>query len=263
MRSIKAALVVTAFAGTHGFAHAQAGFYRAVTPPGASQGGLASAALLVGREYQGSDESRVRLLPGLDYQWRNGFFAGTSTGLGFNASSAPSMAYGARITADFGRKERRSNALRGLGDVEPRPEIGAFFSISPTRNVALNSSLRYGSGNDRDGLLLEVGASWSVALNPALRLGTSLAATWGNAKYLRDYFGVSVAQSGSSAYQPFVPDAGLRDLRLGVSLAYRIAPAWTLIGAVTHTGLQGDARRSPIVRETGTNSALLSLGYSF
>lgn len=263
MKPIASVLFVAGFAGLAGAAQAQAGFYRAVTAPNAASGGVASLAMLAGREYQGSDEARLRLLPGIDYQWRNGFFAGTGNGIGFNASSRPDLAYGARITVDFGRKERRSAALRGMGDVDPRPELGAFLMLSPWRGLTLNSSVRYGSGKDRDGLLVDVGASWSMALAPGLRLGASVAGSWANARQLADYFGVDAAQSALSGYGRYEPDAGWRDLRAGVSLLYRLTPEWTVSGSITQSALQGEAKRSPIVRESRTTSALLALGYSF
>lgn len=250
-------------AGACSQAHAQFDFYRRVTPPTVAEGGVVGAAVIAGRQYQGSDESRVRLLPSIDYQWGNGFFAGTQNGLGYNASTLPFMAYGARITADFGRGENRSAALQGLGDIQPRPALGVFFNFSPARTVLLQSSLRYGSGNDREGLLMDFGASWGTALSPGLRLGANVATSWANANHLQSYFGVDTLQSARSGYALFTPGAGLKDVRLGASLAYRIAPAWSLVGSVSYAELLGDARQSPIVREKGTTAGVLALGYSF
>jgi MipA family protein len=249
--------------GSVGLAHAQTEFYRRITPPGASSGGVVGAAVLVGREYQGSNESRVRVLPGIDYQWGNGFFAGTLNGIGYNASSRSDLAYGIRITPDFGRRESRSTVLRGLGNIEARPEIGAFFNISPMANVVLSSSLRYGSGNDRNGLLLDLGAGWSTALTQNLRFGTNLAATWANTDYMKERFGISAAQAARSGYATYSPGSGVRDVRLGMSLVYRFNPQWSLTSFVNHSVLTGDSRRSPIVREQGTTSAAFVLGYSF
>lgn len=249
--------------GLGNLAHAQSEFYRRVTPPGAAEGGIAGAAVLVGREYQGSDEVRVRLLPSIEYQWANGFFAGGLNGVGYNASSSPDKAYGVRITPDFGRKERRSAVLEGLGDIDPRPEIGAFYNFSPARQVTFSSSLRYGSGNSRKGLLVDVGASWSTSVTPALRVATTLATTWANGEHLQEYFGITAAQSTRSGLAAYSPSGGLKDVRLGVSLFYRLTPEWSLTGAVSHSELVGDARHSPIVREKGTVTGVLAVGYSF
>lgn len=263
MKLVTPALIAATLAGAALSASAQSDFYRRLTPPNVSQGGVAGAVLLAGREYQGSDESRVRLLPSLDYQWSSGFFAGVINGLGYNASTQPNVAYGVRLTADFGRKERRSAALSGLGDIDARPEFGAFFNYSPARSVTLSSSLRWGGGNEREGLLLDLGAGWGTSLSPALQLSTSIATTWANASYLQDYFGVSAAQSLRSGYGVYRPGSGLRDVRFGATVRYRVSPVWGLTASLTHTALLGDASNSPIVREQGSTSALFTLGYSF
>ena len=263
MKLITPVLTAATLTGAALGASAQSDFYRRLTPPTITQGGVAGAVLLAGREYQGSDESRVRLLPSIDYQWSNGFFAGVINGVGYNASTRPDLAYGVRLTADFGRKERRSAALSGLGDIDARPELGAFLSYSPARSVTLSSSLRWGGGNDRDGLLLDLGAGWSTSLSPAMQFSTNIATTWVNASHLQSYFGVDAAQSLRSGYGIYRPGSGLRDVRAGATLRYRLTPAWGITASLTRTELLGDAKNSPIVREQGTTSALFTVGYSF
>ncbi len=242
---------------------AQADFYRRVIPQNVNEGGVAGVALLAGREYQGSRESRLQVLPNIEYQWSNGFFAGVTNGLGYNASTSPSLAYGARVTLDFGRKESRSSDLRGLGDIDARPELGAFFNTAVAPSIMLNSSLRFGNGTKRNGLLADLGASWSTALGPSMRLSASVATTWANSNYQQSYFGINAQQSLNSTYGVYTPGAGLRDARVGLVLNYRLTPAWGLTGGLTHSELLGDAKRSPLVRKSSTTSGLIALGYSF
>ena len=153
------------FAAACGGAQAQA--FDAVrlygSPSGAGEGNV-GAAVIFGHQYMGSDERRTLVLPGLGYQWTNGWFAGTTNGVGYLFSSAPNMQYGLRVTADFGRRESRSTALKGMGNIDARPEVGAFFNYFPTREIFLTSSLRYGSGNDRDGLQVDLGAGYALQL---------------------------------------------------------------------------------------------------
>ena len=112
MKRLPLLITATLLACAWTLSHAQSDFYRRPVPPGVTEGGVVGMALLAGKSYQGSDESRYRALPAIDYQWSNGFFAGVLNGVGYNASSTPFMAYGLRITADFGRKER-GQALQG------------------------------------------------------------------------------------------------------------------------------------------------------
>lgn len=58
-----------ALASACGLAHAQADFYRRAIAPNVTEGGTVGAAVLVGPRYSGSDETRVRMLPSIDYQW--------------------------------------------------------------------------------------------------------------------------------------------------------------------------------------------------
>ena len=226
-------------------------------------GGLVGAAVVFGREYQGSNKRRTSVFPAIDYQWKNGFFAGTTNGIGFNFSASPMLAYGVRLTADLGRDESRSPALTGLGDVHARPEIGGFFNYNLSREVFLTSSLRYGSGNDRKGAVLDLGAGYTTEIAPSLRLGVGVAASVVNQKYMQSYFGVDAGQAASSGYTVYTPASGVRDVRANASLTYRINARVGITGAVSLSGLQGDAKSSPIVRRSSTANGVVAVTYAF
>src|SRR5450631_1532480 len=140
--AIKPILAISLAAASH-WAQAQA--FDAVrlfgTPTGDGEGSV-GAAVIAGHQYMGSDERRTIVLPVLDYRWKNGWFAGTTNGVGYLFDSAPNVQYGVRLTVDLGRGEGRSTVLAGMGDISARPEIGAFFNYLPTREVFLTSSLR-------------------------------------------------------------------------------------------------------------------------
>jgi MipA family protein len=226
-------------------------------------GGTVGAAVIAGRKYQGSSERRTLVVPLLDYQWKNGWFAGTTNGLGYNFSRRPDMDYGVRLTADLGRKESRSSALRGLGDVDVRPEIGIFYNYSLSPSLALTSSLRYGSGKDHNGLVVDVGAAYSMVLAPQWRLGLGVSATVVNAKYMQSYFGVTPAQSATSGYAPYTADAGVRDVRASAALTYSVTPRVAITTALSVSSLQGDAKDSPVTRKRSTATGIVSVSYAF
>lgn len=263
-RSLRHAALGLLLTGLAPLAFAQA--FDAVRLYGAApgqDGGLVGAAVVFGRDYQGSNQRRTSVFPAIDYQWRNGFFAGTTNGLGYNFSRSPSMQYGLRVTADLGRDESRSPALTGLGDIDVRPELGGFFNYFVSRDVFLTSSLRYGAGNDRKGLVLDLGAGYSTALAPSWRLGVGVAASVVNQNYMQSYFGVDAGQAATSGYAPYAPAAGLRDLRASAALTYRLNDKVGITGAVSLSGLQGDAKTSPVVRRTSTANGVLAVTYAF
>jgi len=231
-------------------------------PPG-TESGLAGIAVVSAPRYLGSDQRRVLAAPLLDYQWRNGWFAGSVNGIGYNFSKEGTLQFGLRLTADLGRKERRSSALRGLGDVDGRAEFGGFLNVRPTPHLLLSSSLRAGSGDDRRGLVLDLGATQSIALSPQLHASLGLGLTLANREHLRSYFGVSAAQSAASGYSAYAPDAGLRDFRASLGLSYMITPATALSLGLTAQVLQGDAEKSPVTRDRSALSGLLALSHRF
>lgn len=225
--------------------------------------GLAGAVVISAPEYMGSDERRVLVLPSIDYQWKNGFFAGLTNGVGYKFPSRPDMQYGVRITADIGRKQDRSDALNGMGSINPRPEAGVFFNYTPTEELFFTSSLRYGAGNDRNGMQIDLGAGFAKQLAEQWRMALGVATTYVNGNYMQAYFGVTPLQAAGSGYAVYNAGAGLRDVRFNGSVTYFIDQRWSVTGAVTVSSLQGDARDSPIVFERTPVSGVLALSYSF
>ena len=226
-------------------------------------GGLVGVAVIYGRQYLGSNERRTLVFPVVDYQWRNGWFAGTTNGVGYDFSKTPELQYGARITADLGRSESRTPALSGLGNIDARPELGGFINYFVSREVFLTSSLRYGAGNDRNGLVLDLGAGYTTSLAPDWRIGVGVAASVVNQQYMRAYFGVDSVQAASSGYAVYTPSAGLRDLRANAALTWQVTPRVGITGAVTLVGLQGDARDSPIARRASSANGVVAATYAF
>ncbi len=214
-------------------------------------------------EYQGSDERRNMLLPSLMYQWANGWFAGTSNGIGYNFSKDPALDVGLRLTLDLGREESRSSALAGMGDVDIKPTYGGFLNYSINREFALTSSLRYGSGNGGNGMVIDVGAAYSTQLAPSWRTGLGVSASYVNADYMQDYFGVTPGQSAASGYAAYSPGAGIRDVRASWSLTYLFTPRTVITGAISGSALQGDARDSPLTRRSTFLSGVVQVSYAF
>jgi outer membrane scaffolding protein for murein synthesis (MipA/OmpV family) len=225
--------------------------------------GTVGAALIMGHQYMGSDERRTLLFPALDYQWKNGWFAGTTNGVGYQFDSAPNLQYGLRLTVDLGRDESRSAALAGMGDISARPEASAFFNMFLSPEFFLTSTVRYGAGNDRNGALVDLGAGYAVQLAPQWRTAVGVAATIANGNYMQSYFGVTPAQALTSGYAAYAAGSGVRDVRANASLNYFITEKWTLTGAVSVSSLQGSAKDSPIVRQTTPVTGVVALSYRF
>lgn len=261
---LRKTLLAAALAVVGAAAHAQAfDAVRIFGPVEADGKGAVGVALASAPEFLGSRKRRTLLLPVFDYRWKNGFFAGTSNGIGHLFSSAPNVQYGLRITADFGRKASRSPALNGMGDIDAAAELGGFFNYFVSPAISLTSSLRYGAGNDRKGMLIDLGANYAVQLTPQWRSAVGVGVSYVNAKTMQSAFGVTPAQSVSSGYAPYSPGAGFRDVRATASLNYFVNRQWAVTGVVSASALQGDAKRSPIVRDRSPVTGVLAVTYEF
>lgn len=231
-------------------------------PPG-QDGGRVGAFLIAGTAYRGSDERRNLLLPAIDYQWSNGWFAGVGNGLGYNASTRPELQYGPRLTVDLGRDESRSEALRGMGSIDVQPELGVFFNRLWGPRLAFTSSLRQGSGMQRRGLVLDLGTSYGVSVGAQTRLSLGLGAHWANADYMQDYFGVTPAQSAASGYAVASPGAGWRNASVNLSLSHRIDRETSLFAGIAFNQLLGDARESVLTRRSTSLTGVAGVAYAF
>lgn len=225
--------------------------------------GLAGIGVGSAPRYAGSDERRTSALPLLDYRWANGWFAGTVKGIGYNASRTPGLEFGPRLTVDFGRKERRSAALRGMGDVDAKAELGAFIDYELTPALSLGATLQAGAGDGGQGLRSELELSHGFDLGSGLELSLGVGTTLANQAYVQSYFGVTRAQAAATGYAIYTPKAGAMDVSAKVSLRYPLAPRVMLTAALTATQLQGDAKASPLVRKASSVGGLLALGYAF
>lgn len=226
-------------------------------------GGTVGAAVFTGYEYRGSDKRRTLLLPVLDYQWANGWFSGSTNGIGYNFSDSSQVQYGLRLTADLGRKESRVSALRGLGDVDPAFEGGAFLNYTLPQGMFFTSSVRYGAGANKDGLIVDIGAGYSTAIAAKWHLGAGTGITLTNAQYMQSFFGVTEGQSAASGYAVYTPGSGARDVRANVALTHSINPKTSVTAALSASSLLGDAKNSPLTRKRTSEAGVVAIAYAY
>jgi MipA family protein len=210
--------------------------------------------------YLGSDERKTRALPLLAARWSNGWFAGTS-GIGYRFNAGQPLSGGLRLSLDRGRDENDADALRGMGDIDMRPEIGGFVDWALLPGLRLGSSLRYGSGNDHDGLLADVGLRGMLPLSSSIRLTAGLTATFANTKAMQSQFGVDALQSANSGYALYTPGSGLRDVSLQAGSMFRLRDNLMLFVGANARTLMGDARDSPLTRDRTGVGAIATLAF--
>jgi outer membrane protein len=228
-----------------------------------ASGGMFGLGVAYVPRYQGSDESEIRVLPLLEYHWANGIFIGgeNNTVLGMQFSEASGLRYGIGLGVSGRRKENTSRALSGMGDIANKPTLNAFVKYALTKEFALNSNMQLGAGQDRNGNSIQVEGSYAIRLNPSLQLSLNVGASYANAAYMQEYFGVSASQARTSGYRAFTPSAGLRDVTAGVRLSYQINPSWTLLSGISNASLSSDAKDSPVVRQANSQKVFIGFGF--
>ena len=226
-------------------------------------GGTVGAAVVATYEYQGSDERSTLLIPMLNYQWANGWFAGVTNGIGYNFSDSSQLQYGLRLTADKGRRENQANALRGMGNVDAAAEVGAFFNYSLPQGLFMTSSIRYGAGAHKNGLVVDLGAGYLTELAPKWHLAAGAGVTLANANTMQSFFGVTTAQAAKSGYAAYSAGSGARDVRANVALTYSIDQRTSVTTALTASSLLGDAKDSPLTRKRTAGLGVVGVNYAF
>lgn len=232
-------------------------------PPGATGfGGTLGLGVLNGPRYAGADSNRTRALPLVQLRWGDGWFAGVE-GLGYRFGAGSPWSASLLVGLDRGRKESDDDALRGMGDISARATAGISASWRPLPFLNASGGLRYGSGEKRDGLVAEVGLRTMLPLSPGARLMLGVGGHWANQAAMQSSFGVSADQALTSNYALYPARAGWRDWGPSVMGMVDLGNSWNLMLRVEQKVLLGDAKRSPLVRDTSGTSAMMLLGWRF
>ncbi|MEY8841102.1 MipA/OmpV family protein [Cribrihabitans sp. XS_ASV171] len=151
--------------------------------------------------------------------------------------------------------------LAGLEDLDSALEVGGKFGyVWPS--VEVFADVRYGVTGHKSwvGEL----SSYYVA-RPAdklvLRVGPRL--LFGTDRYADTYFGVSPAESVTSAYPAYSAGGGLVSAGIEVIGTYQLGRQWWLEGRARWDKLQGDAANSPIVSDDEMLTVSLGIRRAF
>lgn len=249
----------------------------AVAPPAESSrwNTLVGLQASVAPEYSGS--SRTGVEPNLLWAVQYGRFrisssrAGGLLGFGEQVRGSGATAefdagrnwrYGVGLRVDSGRDSEDSDDLRGLPDVKATlrgrvylvREFGRRFSVG---GFVTQDVLGRGGGATAG---LDFNFRQPLAGDRTV-LSSGFGFGFADARSMRNYYGVpaeSVAETGLPAY---TPGGGLRDLHAGVDLTTALSNRWIAYVSAGASWLQGDAARSPLVRERQGYSFGIGIGY--
>lgn len=217
--------------------------------------------VLSGARYQGADEQRVLLVPGITVQTPNGLFADATNGLGFGFTPIENLHYGIRATVETGRSTEA--ALPGFEKIKVRLNPGVFANYAWTDRLTLKSALRLGMGGDGHGRVIHLGASYRIYQAGPFMVSMNGSVKYANSSYQQSYFGVSQAQSAASSLKPFQPAAGFNTAQLGIAGGFPLSERVYAFSGVSVQRLLGDAAKSPMVQKQHQITGFLGAAYSF
>lgn len=218
--------------------------------------------------FEGSDRYHVMPVPLVSITYKdmislnaNGLSAYWRTG---------DLRIGAGLTYSPGRTDSKDDGLfgngddrlRGMGDIDAALGLKAFASYHFWMMDLSAAATKY-TGNDNDGVAVDLGLALPWKLTDKLTLTPHAGATWANKDYMQTFFGVTSTQAANSGFARYDVGAGFKDIRAGIDVNYRFDEHWFLSVRTDVKRLVGDAADSPIrFSDTGVTAATM-IGYRF
>ena len=211
---------------------------------------------------------RYSVMPGpaVDIRYKDEAFASTGEGIGVNVLSFSHFRVGVALTYDMGREMHDDGkALNGLGNINPTPEakIFASYTLAEAFPLTLRVNIRRQLGAS-NGWVGDAGAYLPMPGSCekfAWFAGPTV--TFGDKRYMREYFGVTTAQANDTLYPRYNAGAGFKSVGFGVSAAWIITPHWIVNESSAVEELLGSAAKSPITEAKTQAVATVSVLYKF
>lgn len=220
-------------------------------------------------DYEGSDQYRAQAEPQIDVKYAPLIIKGTSVGLAVAelklAKASVRILVGPLARYRIGRDESDNIALQGLGNISNSVEAGGFMEIT-VGNWTTDMSVGQDVANGHDGLLATFATKYVTPVQNSMSFSYGLSANWADGDYMQSYFGISAAQSATSAYNTYTADSGIKDAGLQLGVSYELSAHWLLNGQAGYQRLFNDSADSPLVNDVGTANqyqAMAGLSYHF
>ncbi len=214
-------------------------------------------------KYKGSDQYDFSGLPFIDIKYKKISFLNFREGLGVNVLYAPNFRVGIALNFYGSRDAEDSDSLQGLQDIDAGLDAGAFGSVSIGR-LSAKLKFRHDISSNHNGLLFSGRLGYRLSLINKLLTNINIRATFANDNYMKNYFGITSAQSSSSGLREFKASSGIKNVSGGANFIYPLDRHWSVISFIDYSRLLSDAANSPLVKDLGsTNQFFLGLGFGY
>lgn len=195
---------------------------------------------VVAPSYEGSDRYLLSPYPIISFNYlklSNGFSLGGGDGHGL--SFRPSFRYiGERDASD-------EPALLGMDTVKSAIELGAGLKYT-AGPISAFADIRYGV-TGHNGVVGEIGADYAIKPIGGLTLSAGPRVSFASANYMNAYFGVTVAEAGTSSFTAYNAGGGIKSAGVAVNARYDFNQYWAGEAGASWNRLVGDAADSPLI----------------
>lgn len=209
---------------------------------------------------------RLQTGPAIDIRYKDVAFLSSGEGLGANLFSFRHISVGGAFTYDLGRSPSRDRkVLEGLGTIHATPEFKIFATTVLSEAVPLTIRMDVRKQlTGPEGYIGDIGAYMPMPgssrkfvwfVGPTLTLAST--------RFMNSYFGVSHAQTKTTAFKYYKARGGLRSAGIGLSGDYFVTPHFIVNFDAAYSRLLGSAAQSPITQTPNEGILALALLYKF
>jgi len=239
------------------------------------------AGIVYAPAFLGSKDYQLSAVPNINLKYKDKFFASLQDGIGYNVINNNGWRIGPIAKYIFCRSDdgdnpfriagNRTNALRGLGDVDGTLELGGFVEYT-WKEWSVETELRQGV-NGHEGMVNDINATYTKDIHsifyndgPPLIISFGPHATLVNNNYNKTYFSITSHQSARSGLPRYTAGGGLLSYGFGTSVIVPLSESISTTWTAGYDRLAGDAADSPLVKQRGSEgqgTVGLFLSYSF
>ncbi|WP_373887680.1 MipA/OmpV family protein [Cupriavidus basilensis] len=216
--------------------------------------------------YEGTQRYHVLAGPSFDIRYRDLLFVSTGEGVGVNLLRADHWRAGVAIGYNLGRRMADDpGRLNGLGNINFAAESKLFgeYAVSAAFPLVVRIDVRRSLGGT-DGWIGDIGAYLPLpGSSERFFWFAGPTVTFGDARYMSRWFGVTSAQATRSGYPLYKADAGLKSYGAGISAIWFFREHWFVTGDIAVGQLTGSAAHSPITQKATNTVVDLSLHYQY
>ena len=213
-------------------------------------------------DYIGSDDYEIEPLIISNFSYKNvkGVFEGTGTRI--DAWDHPFLEAGPVAFLALDRRNVVSEPVNQVGGFGSALELGGYLGFAipygglPEGELSGYVSWRRSFIGDQDGSQFIGLLEYFFAAKRFLRIGMNVNFTAVDGEFNRQHFGVTQAASIRSGLSEFRPDGGVRDVAVSAYSVLSFSRRWGVFTRVLASRVVGDAARSPLVTEEGSETQL-------